>query len=128
MASHRHILSLIIIRLLFWRFYFFNFQYKFSLFHVSYFDSFGKGFIHYYVKECRKIMTMDDKLLEFQDKIERKVGGIGKGKYSRILKMAKKPARDEYLKVVLITGAGIIILGLVGFFIYLIMGVYIHLP
>ena len=73
-------------------------------------------------------MTMDDKLLEFQDKLERKVGGIGKGKYSRILKMAKKPARDEYLKVVMITGVGIVILGLVGFFIYLVMGVYIHLP
>lgn len=73
-------------------------------------------------------MTMDDKLLDFQDKIERRIGGIGKGKYSRILKMAKKPSRDEYLKVILITGVGIIILGFVGFLIYLIMGVYIHLP
>ncbi|MDA8144198.1 MAG: protein translocase SEC61 complex subunit gamma [Thermoplasmatales archaeon] len=45
-----------------------------------------------------------------------------------MLKMAKKPTRDEYLKVILITGAGIMILGLVGFFIYLVMGVYIHLP
>lgn len=73
-------------------------------------------------------MTIDDKLLDVQDKIERRIGGIGKGKYSRIIKMAKKPSRDEYLKVILITGVGIIILGLVGFFIYLIMGVYIHLP
>ncbi len=73
-------------------------------------------------------MTIDDKLLDVQDKLERRIGGIGKGKYSRILKMAKKPSRDEYLKVVLITGVGIIILGLLGFFIYLIMGVYIHLP
>lgn len=73
-------------------------------------------------------MTIDDKLLDFQDKIERRIGGIGKGKYARIIKMAKKPARDEYLKVVLITGVGIVILGLLGFFIYLIMGVYIHLP
>lgn len=73
-------------------------------------------------------MTIDDKLLDVQDKFERRIGGIGKGKYARILKMAKKPSRDEYLKVILITGAGIIILGLLGFFIYLIMGVYIHLP
>ncbi len=73
-------------------------------------------------------MTIDDKLLDVQDKLERRIGGIGKGKYSRILKMAKKPSRDEYLKVVLITGVGIIILGLLGFFIYLIMGVYVHLP
>lgn len=73
-------------------------------------------------------MTIDDKLLDVQNKIERKIGGIGKGKYSRILRMAKKPTRDEYLKVVLITGVGIVLLGLVGFFIYLIMGVYIPVP
>ncbi|MCL4330660.1 MAG: protein translocase SEC61 complex subunit gamma [Candidatus Thermoplasmatota archaeon] len=42
--------------------------------------------------------------------------------------MAKKPTRDEYIKVVLITGVGIILLGLVGFFIYLIMGVYVPVP
>ncbi|EQB72110.1 MAG: hypothetical protein AMDU1_APLC00013G0022 [Thermoplasmatales archaeon A-plasma] len=73
-------------------------------------------------------MTVDDKLLDVQNKIERKIGGIGKGKYSRILRMAKKPTRDEYIKVVLITGVGIILLGLVGFFIYLIMGVYVPVP
>ncbi len=74
------------------------------------------------------IMTVDDKLLDVQNKIERKIGGIGKGKYSRILRMAKKPTRDEYIKVVLITGVGIVLLGLVGFFIYLIMGVYVPVP
>ncbi|MEM0157775.1 MAG: protein translocase SEC61 complex subunit gamma [Thermoplasmataceae archaeon] len=73
-------------------------------------------------------MTVDDKLLDIQNKIERKIGGIGKGKYSRILRMAKKPTRDEYIKVVLITGVGIVLLGLVGFFIYLIMGVYVPVP
>lgn len=73
-------------------------------------------------------MTIDDKLLDVQDKIERKIGGIGRGKYSRILKMAKKPSREEFLKVILITGAGIVLLGLVGFFIYLIMGVYLPIP
>ena len=74
------------------------------------------------------IMTVDDKLLDVQNKIERKIGGIGKGKYSRILRMAKKPTRDEYIKVVLITGVGIVLLGLVGFFIYLIRGVYVPVP
>ncbi len=73
-------------------------------------------------------MTVDDKLLDVKNKIERKIGGIGKGKYSRILRMAKKPTRDEYIKVVLITGVGIVLLGLVGFFIYLIMGVYVPVP
>lgn len=73
-------------------------------------------------------MAIDDKLLDVQNKIERRIGSIGKGKYSRILRMAKKPARDEYIKVVLITGVGIIALGLVGFFIYLVMDVYLPLP
>lgn len=73
-------------------------------------------------------MSIDDKFIDVQDKIERKVGGIGKGKYARIIKMAKKPDSDEYVKVLAITGAGIILLGLLGFFIYLLMGVYFKIP
>ncbi|MCL4328676.1 MAG: protein translocase SEC61 complex subunit gamma [Candidatus Thermoplasmatota archaeon] len=73
-------------------------------------------------------MTIDDRITEIQDKIERKVGGIGRGKYTRILRMARKPTREEYIKVVLITGFGIALLGLVGFVIYLILGVYFPIP
>ncbi|MEM0155315.1 MAG: protein translocase SEC61 complex subunit gamma [Thermoplasmataceae archaeon] len=73
-------------------------------------------------------MSVEDKAVEIQDKIERRFGGIGKGKYARIIRMAKKPGRDEYLKVLLITGFGIVLLGLVGFLIYLVMGVYIKIP
>ncbi len=65
--------------------------------------------------------SVQDKLVEQQDKIERKFQGIGKGKYSRILKMAKKPNGDEYTKVILIAGFGIVLLGLIGFAIYYIM-------
>lgn len=64
---------------------------------------------------------IEGKLVEQQEKIERKFQGIGKGKYARILKMAKKPNGNEYTKVVLIAGAGIILLGLIGFIIYYIM-------
>ena len=73
-------------------------------------------------------MTLDDKMFEIQDRIERKIGGIGHGKYSRILRMARKPTREEYSKVLLITGVGIVFLGLLGFVIYLIMGVYFKIP
>ena len=73
-------------------------------------------------------MAVEDKLVEVQDRIERKVGGIGKGKYARIVKMARKPTKDEYIKVLLITGFVITLLGLLGFVIYLIMGVYIKVP
>lgn len=69
-------------------------------------------------------MTIDDLAEEIQGKIEKKFSGIGKGKYARIIKMAKKPNREEYLKVLLITGFGILLLGWIGFIIYLIMTVY----
>ncbi len=73
-------------------------------------------------------MSFDEKAMEIQDKVERRFSNLGKGKYSRLLRMAKKPDRDEYIKVLLITGAGIILLGLLGFFIYLMMGYYIKIP
>ncbi|MBQ6547450.1 MAG: protein translocase SEC61 complex subunit gamma [Candidatus Methanomethylophilaceae archaeon] len=57
------------------------------------------------------------KTLEFQDKIESKFRNMGKGKYGRILKMARTPTPEEYRKTIAITGLGIIILGALGFFI-----------
>ncbi len=65
--------------------------------------------------------TVEDRLIEQQEKIERRFQGVGKGKYSRILKMAKKPTGEEYTKISLIAGVGIILLGLIGFIIYYIM-------
>ncbi|MCL5790454.1 MAG: protein translocase SEC61 complex subunit gamma, partial [Candidatus Thermoplasmatota archaeon] len=58
---------------------------------------------------------------EVQKKVERRFSGIGKGKYARIIKMAKKPNEQEYVKVLAITGVGIILLGALGFAIYYIM-------
>ncbi len=73
-------------------------------------------------------MAIDDKAEEIQQSIERKFSGIGKGKYARILRMARKPNRDEYIKVLLITAVGLLIIGGIGFIIYLIMDVYAKLP
>jgi len=73
-------------------------------------------------------MKIVDKSAEIQRSIERKFSGIGRGKYSRILKMARKPTRDEYSKVVTITGLGIILVGGVGFAIYMILQVYLKIP
>lgn len=61
------------------------------------------------------------KASEYQEKVESKFRNIGKGKYGRIIKMARTPTKDEYKKTLLITGAGIIILGAVGFFIMWLM-------
>ncbi len=66
-------------------------------------------------------MSEESKVNGFQDKIESKFRNIGKGKYGRILKMARTPTRDEYKKTIAITGIGIIVLGALGFFIMWLM-------
>lgn len=55
-----------------------------------------------------------------QQKVEEKIRRIGKGKYGRVLKMARKPDKEEFTKVVQITGIGMILIGALGFLIYLI--------
>ena len=65
--------------------------------------------------------TENNKVSGFQDKIESKFRNIGKGKYGRILKMARTPTPEEYRKTIAITGIGIILLGAVGFFIMWLM-------
>lgn len=63
---------------------------------------------------------MEDKT-SYQERVESKFRNLGKGKYGRILKMARTPSREEYKKTILITGLGIIIIGAVGFVIMLLM-------
>ena len=60
-----------------------------------------------------------DSAWEIQHNIEARQKRIGKGKYGRVLKMARKPTDEEYSKTSKITGAGILIIGGVGFLVYL---------
>jgi protein transport protein SEC61 subunit gamma-like protein len=55
-----------------------------------------------------------------QHKIDERQQRIGKGKYGRVLKMARKPTSDEYEKTAKITGLGIMLIGALGFVIYII--------
>lgn len=43
--------------------------------------------------------------------------------YIRILKLAKRPTRDEFFKISKIAGAAMALVGLIGFFIYILMTV-----
>ncbi len=43
--------------------------------------------------------------------------------YIRILKLAKRPTRDEFFKISKIAGAAMALVGLIGFSIYLLMTV-----
>ena len=69
------------------------------------------------LKEDRRII---DKAWELQHKIEARQQRIGKGKYGRVLKMARKPTNEEYEKTSKITGVGILLVGAIGFVIYII--------
>lgn len=60
-----------------------------------------------------------DKAWEVQRKIENRFKNIGKGKYGRIIKMARKPTSDEYNKTLKITFVGMLIIGGIGFIIYI---------
>ncbi len=63
-------------------------------------------------------MDIMEKSWEVQKKIEERANKIGKGKYGRILKMARKPDMDEYKKTLTICILGILLIGGLGFLIY----------
>jgi protein transport protein SEC61 subunit gamma-like protein len=41
--------------------------------------------------------------------------------YIRILQLTRKPSRDEFLNISKVAGAGILLIGVIGFVIYLVM-------
>lgn len=63
-------------------------------------------------------MGIVDDAWKVQRQIEERVKHVGKGKYGRVLKMARKPTGEEYIKTDQITALGIILIGGLGFFIY----------
>ena len=56
---------------------------------------------------------------ELQNNLESRQKRIGKGRYGRVLKMARKPTDEEYTKTSKITGLGILLIGGLGFVIFL---------
>lgn len=59
---------------------------------------------------------------ETQDEIEAKFKRLGRGKYMRVLKMARKPEKEEFRRASQITAIGILVIGFIGFLILLFMG------
>ena len=60
-----------------------------------------------------------DKAWDLQHDLESRQKRIGKGKYGRVLKMARNPTNEEFAKTSKITGLGIVVIGGMGFLIYL---------
>ena len=61
-----------------------------------------------------------EKAWDLQNKIQERESRIGKGKYGRVFKMARKPTDEEFSKTSKITGVGILAIGGLGFLIFLI--------
>lgn len=73
-------------------------------------------------KEKKKIddnRSFIQKAQDLQDRLESRRDRIGKGKYGRVLKMARKPTSEEYSKTSKITFAGILLIGGLGFAVFL---------
>jgi len=66
-------------------------------------------------------MGVEERAEEIQNSFESKTKNLGRGKYGRILKMARTPTREEYKKTCYIAALGMLIVGAVGFAIMWIM-------
>ncbi|MCJ2531648.1 MAG: protein translocase SEC61 complex subunit gamma [Candidatus Thermoplasmatota archaeon] len=64
-------------------------------------------------------MDIVDRAWEFQKRIEERAKRLGRGKYGRVLRMARKPTSEEFGKTLQITGVGLLLLGGLGFIIFL---------
>ncbi len=61
------------------------------------------------------------KAWDAQEKLESRLSNIGRGKYGRVLRMARKPTPEEYRKAAIVSAAGMGFLGAMGFLIYFLM-------
>ena len=64
--------------------------------------------------------TFMERAWDLQYRIEARQKRIGKGKYGRVLKMARKPTNEEFAKTSKITAAGMLLIGGLGFLTFLI--------
>lgn len=61
------------------------------------------------------------KAWDAQERLEGRLSNLGKGKYGRVIRMARKPTPEEYRKAATISAIGIGILGAMGFLVYYLM-------
>lgn len=64
-------------------------------------------------------MSFFDRAKQAQEGFDGRLKNLGHGKFGRILRMARKPDIDEYLRVLQITFLGAAVIGGVGFTIYI---------
>ena len=65
--------------------------------------------------ESSNVGVVEDTVQGWQDGIEGRIKGLQTGAYARILKMARKPSKQEFRQTVIVCGIGMLVLGLIGF-------------
>ena len=70
-------------------------------------------------------MSFIERIWNTQQGLEDRFRRIGRGQYGRVLRLARKPSYEEFVKTSWIVGIGIGIVGAIGFVIYL---VWVHVP
>ena len=65
--------------------------------------------------ESSNVGEVEDTVQGWQDGIEGRIKGLQTGSYARILKMARKPSKQEFRQTVIVCGIGMLVLGLIGF-------------
>jgi len=64
-------------------------------------------------------MAFLDRARRVQDQFDGRLRNVGHGKYGRILRMARRPTSEEYVKVLEVTWLGAVLIGFTGFAIYI---------
>jgi protein transport protein SEC61 subunit gamma and related proteins len=61
------------------------------------------------------------KAWDAQEKLEGRLANLGRGKYGRVIRMSRKPTPEEYRKAAIISAAGLVLLGAMGFLVFFLM-------
>ncbi len=64
-------------------------------------------------------MAFLDRARRAQETFDGRLRSLGHGKYGRILRMARRPTSEEYVKVLEVTWIGAVLIGLTGFALYI---------
>ena len=64
-------------------------------------------------------MAFLDRARRVQENFDGRLRNVGHGKYGRILRMARKPTTEDYVRVLEVTWLGAVLIGGVGFIIYI---------
>lgn len=64
-------------------------------------------------------MAFLDRAQQIQEEVDGRLHSVGHGKFGRILRMARRPTSEEYVKVLEVTWLGAVLIGLTGFAFYI---------